>query len=82
MTATSSWASAARCRRHFGGGSVYRITAVTEEVARHVAKSSQPAPVSSWDFPKPALTHQPTDRVREDFDEPDHDDERDDDDRF
>lgn len=36
----------------FGGGSVYRITLVTEEVARHVAKKSSPAPVHSWDFPK------------------------------
>ncbi len=36
----------------FGGGSVYRITLVTEEVARHVAKKSSPQPVHSWDFPK------------------------------
>lgn len=38
--------------QYFGGGSVYRITFVTEEVARHVSKSNSPAPVSSWDFPK------------------------------
>lgn len=36
----------------FGGGSVYRITIVTEAVARHVCKQSSPAPVSPWDFPK------------------------------
>lgn len=36
----------------FGGGSVYRITLVTEAVARHVAKKSSPEPVHSWDFPK------------------------------
>lgn len=36
----------------FGGGSVYRITFVTEEVARHVAKTTQSTPVSPWDFPK------------------------------
>lgn len=36
----------------FGGGSVYRITIVTEDVARHVAKSTTTAPVSPWDFPK------------------------------
>lgn len=38
--------------QYFGGGSVYRITFVTEEVARHVAKSATAAPVSTWDFPK------------------------------
>lgn len=36
----------------FGGGSVYRITLVTEEVARHVAKGTTSAPISPWDFPK------------------------------
>lgn len=36
----------------FGGGSVYRITIVTEEVARHVNRGASPAPVSPWDFPK------------------------------
>jgi hypothetical protein len=36
----------------FGGGSVYRITIVSEAVARHVAKGNAPAPVSPWDFPK------------------------------
>lgn len=36
----------------FGGGSVYRITIVTEEVARQVNKMTTSAPVSPWDFPK------------------------------
>ncbi len=36
----------------FGGASVYRITIVTEEVARQVNRSTSPAPVSPWDFPK------------------------------
>jgi hypothetical protein len=36
----------------FGGGSIYRITPVSEEVARHVVKSTDPAPVQAWDFPK------------------------------
>lgn len=35
----------------FGGGSVYRITVVTEDVARHVARGNRPEPVSPWDFP-------------------------------
>ncbi len=36
----------------FGGNSVYRITIVTEQVARDVAKKSRPEPVSPWDYPK------------------------------
>lgn len=36
----------------FGGASLYRITIVTEEVARAVAKNVTVAPVHSWDFPK------------------------------
>lgn len=36
----------------FGGQSVYRITIVSEEVARHVNRSTSPAPVLPWDFPK------------------------------
>lgn len=36
----------------FGGGSVYRITAVTEEVARAVGRRSQPEPVHAWELPK------------------------------
>lgn len=36
----------------FGGGSVYRITIVSEAVARHAAKSTRPEPVQAWDFPK------------------------------
>ena len=40
----------------FTGSSVYRITFVTEEVARQVAKqSSDVAPVKPWDFPKPVV---------------------------
>lgn len=47
--------------RYFGGASVYSITIVSEAVARHVRKSTQPEPVSPWDFPKqlpaPAAVH-------------------------
>jgi len=38
--------------QYFGGHSVYRITFVTEAVARHVCKSTSVAPVQVWDFPK------------------------------
>lgn len=34
----------------FGGGSVYRMTPTTEEIARKVAESSQPEPVYAWDL--------------------------------
>ncbi len=49
----------------FGGGSVYRITVVTEEVARHVCKQASPAPVSPWDFPKQLPAPQEPSRVYE-----------------
>lgn len=39
--------------QYFGGGSVYRITIVSEEVARSVAKShANPIPISAWELPK------------------------------
>ena len=36
----------------FGGGSVYRITPVSEEVARQVSKSLSADPISAWDYPE------------------------------
>lgn len=45
----------------FGGSSVYRITIVTEEVARTVCKQNSPAPVNPWDFPKQLTTAPPRD---------------------
>lgn len=36
----------------FGGSSIYRITIVTEEVARSVCKQTSPEPVQPWDYPK------------------------------
>lgn len=36
----------------FGAAGVYRITFVSEAVARHVAKGTSAAPVQPWDFPK------------------------------
>lgn len=35
----------------FGGGSVYRITFVSEQVARDVSARTSPEPVSRWDYP-------------------------------
>lgn len=38
--------------QYFGASSVYRLTIVAEDVAREVAKLSNPAPVQPWQFPK------------------------------
>jgi hypothetical protein len=38
--------------QYFGGGSIYRVTIVAEAVARDMAKKTNPAPVSPWDYPK------------------------------
>lgn len=36
--------------QYFGGGSVYRLTPTTEEIARGVAANNQPRPVQPWEF--------------------------------
>lgn len=38
--------------QYFSGQSIYRMTPCTEAVARQVAKSAQPQPVSPYEFPK------------------------------
>jgi hypothetical protein len=38
--------------QYFGGSSVYRITPVTEELARAVAAHNSPAPIHIWELPK------------------------------
>lgn len=37
----------------FGGGSLYRLTYVTEEIARGVALRNQPQPIQRWELPPP-----------------------------
>lgn len=37
--------------QYFNGSSLYRLTPTTEEIARSVAKSNQPAPVFRWELP-------------------------------
>jgi hypothetical protein len=49
----------------FGGGSVYRITVVTEAVARQAAKQTTVAPIHPWDYPK-QLTQK---ELRDDYEE-------------
>lgn len=41
--------------QYFGGGSVYRITPTTEEIARSVAARNQPEPVHRWELPAPKI---------------------------
>ncbi len=36
----------------FGGASVYRISPVSEEVARHVALNTTYMPISAWELPR------------------------------
>lgn len=38
----------------FSGGSIYRLTPTTEEIARNVAANNQPQPVHRWELPAPA----------------------------
>lgn len=38
---------------YFGGGSVYRMTPTTEEIARAVSIRSQPTPVHRYELPTP-----------------------------
>ncbi len=42
--------------QYFGGGSIYRLTPTTEEIARAVAERGSPAPVSRWELPAPQGT--------------------------
>lgn len=37
--------------QYFSGGSIYRLTPTTEEIARHIARNNQPRPVQVWELP-------------------------------
>lgn len=39
--------------QYFSGGSIYRLTPTTEEIARGVAARNQPEPVHRWELPAP-----------------------------
>lgn len=41
--------------QYFNGSSIYRLTPVTEEIARAVAACNQPKPVHRWELRKPEL---------------------------
>lgn len=53
---------------YFTAGSIYRLTAVSEEMARAVAKGSQPRPVHQWELPKPDDEEDEDAKHREAFD--------------
>lgn len=38
--------------QYFNGSSIYRVTPVSEEAARSMAKHHQPRPVLEWELPK------------------------------
>jgi hypothetical protein len=65
--------------QYFGGASVYKISIVSEEVARHTSRSTSPAPVSPWDFPKAAIAAPVRTHSYEDPDDDEGEDEPDDD---
>lgn len=41
--------------QYFSGGSIYRLTPTTEEIARSVAQRNQPHPVQLWELPAPKV---------------------------
>jgi len=55
----------------FGGNSVYRLTPVTEEIARAVAERNQPEPVSRWELPAQASSSARCTSVARDDDDDD-----------
>lgn len=55
----------------FGGGSVYRETPTTEEIARAIAKQSMPQPIHAWEMPKALPAAEPTEAPYTDQDYPD-----------
>lgn len=50
--------------QYFGGSSVYRITPVTEEVARAYAEARQARPISRWDLPELTEAHEEIRRLQ------------------
>ena len=56
--------------QYFGGSSIYRLTPTTEDIARSVALHNQPAPVRTWELPKPRqIEADPVDEDAEEDDE-------------
>jgi hypothetical protein len=63
--------------QYFSGGSIYRLTPTTEEIARHIALNNQPKPVQVWELPAPSKADIPAEELYSDdlpWDE-DHDDD-------
>lgn len=64
--------------QYFSGGSIYRLTPTTEEIARGVAQRNQPEPVHRWELPAPAayaVPGQPEEEFEYGRDDDDYDDD-------
>lgn len=50
--------------QYFSGGSIYRLTPTTEEIARSVAARNQPTPAHRWELPAlPSMRQSDDDRA-------------------
>lgn len=61
--------------QYFSGGSVYRLTPTTEEIARSIAKANQPEPAHRWELPQLNAAAGQTAEVGEDVFDEDEDEE-------
>jgi hypothetical protein len=62
--------------QYFGGSSIYRLSPVSEQVARIVASQNQPEPVHRWELPLAARAVALPGRASEEFPYASDDDER------
>lgn len=69
--------------KYFGGNAIYAVTPTSEEIAVHVAKMVDQAPISRWEMREllPAPEHVSANRVGEDYPDDDEDDYESDDPR-
>lgn len=42
--------------QYFGGASVYRMTIVSDDVAKAVAFNNEPSPIHAYEMPRPSLS--------------------------
>ncbi len=54
--------------QYFGGSSIYRITPVTEDVARGYAHGRVPAPIQRWELPELNDAHEEIRRLQTELD--------------
>jgi hypothetical protein len=63
--------------QYFGGHTVYRLTPVTEDVARAFAIGHQPAPVTRWELKTVELPETAGPGYRDDYEDGEYDDDDD-----